>query len=96
MENQYVDFESCVIERVKVPTFDSEKKFVPMVRLTDEEGGNLFNFPDSFTDEQIKVAVAFANQSYRLGKVYGAEAKAHESRASLGLSCGKTDHGHEL
>ncbi len=86
MENQYVYFESCVIERVKVPTFDSEKKFVPMVRLTDEEGGNLFNFPDSFTDEQIKVAVAFANQSYRIGKAHGANDKAHEIRASLGLS----------
>lgn len=86
MENQYVDFESCVIERVKVPTFDSEKKFVQMVRLTDEEGGNLFNFPDSFTDEQIKVAVAFANQSYRIGKAHGANDKAHEIRASLGLS----------
>lgn len=86
MENQYVDFESCVIERVKVPTFDSEKKFVPMVRLTDEEGGNLFNFPDSFTDEQIKVAVAFANQSYRIGKTHGANDKAHEIRASMGLS----------
>jgi hypothetical protein len=40
--------------------------------LIDEEGVNLFNFPDSFTDEQIKVAVAFANQSYRLGKAHGA------------------------
>lgn len=86
MENQYVDFESCVIERVKVPTFDSEKKFVPMVRLTDEEGCNLFNFPDTFTDEQIKVAVAFANQSYRIGKAHGANDKAHEIHASLGLS----------
>ncbi|EHW5332148.1 hypothetical protein K2990_004730 [Escherichia coli] len=71
IENLYIDFDSCVIERVKVPTFDSEKKFVPMVRLTDEEGGYIFNFPGTFTDEQIRVAVAFANQSYRLGKIHG-------------------------
>ncbi|WP_290467194.1 hypothetical protein [Aeromonas salmonicida] len=72
MNNQYVDFESCEIERADVPNFASEKKFTRMARLINEEGVNLFNFPDSFTDEQIKVAVAFANQSYRLGKAHGA------------------------
>lgn len=86
MENQYVDFDSCVIERVKVPTYDPEKDFIRLASLIDEEGFNLFNFPDSFTDEQIKVAVAFANQSYRLGKAHGADDKTHEIRASLGLN----------
>lgn len=86
MENKYVDFDSCVIERVKVPTFDSEKKFIHMARLTDEDGVNLFDFPDSFTDEQIKVAVACANRFYQFGKVHGADDKAHEIRVSLGLS----------
>jgi len=86
MENQYVDFDGCVIKRVKVPTFDSESKFIPMARLVDEEGVSLFSFPDSFTDEQIKLAVAFINQSYRLGKSHGADDKAREIRASLGLS----------
>ncbi len=86
MENQYVDFDSCVIKRVKVPTFAGESKFTTMARLVDEEGDSLFSFPDSFTDEQIKLAVAFINQSYRLGKAHGADDKAREIRASLGLS----------
>ena len=71
MENRYIDFDSCVIERVKAPTINSEKEFIAMVILNDREGGNIFNFPGTFTDEQIKVAVAFANQSYRLGKIHG-------------------------
>lgn len=71
MENRYIDFDSCVIERVKAPTINSEKEFIAMVILNDREGGNIFNFPGTFTDEQIKVAVAFANQSYQLGKIHG-------------------------
>lgn len=86
MENQYVNFESCMIERVNVPTFDSESKFIPMARLVDKEGVSLFSFPNSFTDEQIKLSVAFINQSYLLGKAHGADDKAREIRASLGLS----------
>ncbi|OLF56796.1 hypothetical protein BTN33_22665 [Aeromonas veronii] len=70
MENRYIDFDSCVIERVKTPTFNS-KNNISMVILNDKEGRNLFNFPGTFTDEQIKVAVAFANQSYQLGKIHG-------------------------
>ena len=70
MENRYIDFDSCVIERVNTPTFNNENN-IAMVILNDKEGGNLFNFPGTFTDEQIKVAVAFANQSYRLGKIHG-------------------------
>lgn len=82
MKNQYIDFDSCVIVRVEAPIFDG----INIARLTNEDGVSVFEFPDSFTDEQIKVAVACANRFYRLGKVHGADDKAREIRTSLGLS----------
>lgn len=54
----------------------------PIVNLFDEDGF-VFSFPGDWTDEQVKVALRFANHSYDRGIRVGNRRKAQEIRAAL-------------
>ncbi|MFM5431414.1 hypothetical protein ACET9P_11035 [Aeromonas veronii] len=51
--------------------------------LYDSEGDKVWEFPDSFTDEHIEVAVAFANHAFGFGVSIGSDRKAEEIRRAL-------------
>lgn len=57
----------------------------PVAELYDCDGDKVWTFPDSFTDEQIMAALAFANHTYRVGINVGVERKAEEIRSVLGV-----------
>lgn len=71
--------EDCRVER-------TENITGPVADLYDCEGDKVWTFPDSFTDEQIMAALAFANHAYKLGVGIGANRKAEEIRSVLGIS----------
>ncbi|MDD5531277.1 MAG: hypothetical protein PHC52_00640 [Syntrophales bacterium] len=51
--------------------------------LTDLNGADLFIFPASWTDEQIREAVVVANVAFREGFEAGQQAKADEIRNAI-------------
>jgi hypothetical protein len=51
--------------------------------LTDEEGNELWQFPATWSDEQILAALEFANSAYRRGIEYGQRIKAEQVRRAL-------------
>lgn len=56
-----------------------------MAVLRDEEGAELGRFPGSWTDEQVKIALNFANRIYRKGIEMGKWEKAREIRSALDI-----------
>lgn len=77
--DKFLHFEDCYIERVK----DSLSGEV--AKLRDEEGTCVFQFPATWTDEQIKQALEFANEAYAQGIEIGKMRKVAEIRAALAL-----------
>ena len=49
----------------------------------NEEGTRLYTFPISWTDEQIFIALEFANLTYSKGILYGKKLKAEEIRSVI-------------
>lgn len=76
---KYRHEEDCRIER-------TENIVGPVAELYDSEGDKVWTFPDSFTDEQIMAALAFANHSFKVGVSIGNDRKAEEIRRALGVS----------
>lgn len=58
----------------------------PVATLYDSEWEKVWTFPDSFTDEQIMAALAFANHAYKVGIDIGSERKAQQIRSALGVT----------
>lgn len=56
-----------------------------VAKLCDEEGACVFTFPVAWSDEQIRLALQFANKTYQLGVERGQGRKAAEIRACLGI-----------
>jgi hypothetical protein len=77
--DKYRHKEDCHVER-------AEKKGCPVAELYDCEGEKVWDFPGSFTDEQIMVALAFANHTFKAGINIGVERKAEEIRRVLGVT----------
>ncbi|EGI7654928.1 hypothetical protein T6R82_003476 [Salmonella enterica subsp. enterica serovar Montevideo] len=71
--------EECSVER-------TENIVGPVAELYDCDGDKVWTFPDSFTDEQIMAALAFANHAYKVGISIGSDRKAEEIRRALGVS----------
>lgn len=71
--------EDCRVER-------TENIAGPVAELYDSEGDKVWTFLDSFTDEQIMAALAFANHAFKVGISIGTERKAEEIRRVLGVS----------
>ncbi|WP_270792906.1 MULTISPECIES: hypothetical protein [unclassified Aeromonas] len=76
---KYRHEEDCRIER-------AENIVGPVAELYDSEGDKVWTFPDSFTDEQIMAALAFANHAFKVGISIGRDRKAEEIRRALGVS----------
>lgn len=71
--------EDCRVERTENVTGQ-------VAELYDSEGDKVWTFPAAFTDEQIMVALEFANHAYKFGIGIGAERKAEEIRRVLGVA----------
>lgn len=57
----------------------------PVVNLFDKDGF-VFRFPADWTDDQVKVALRFANQGYARGIQIGKRRKALELRTCLEIA----------
>lgn len=64
---------------------DRHPGFLPFVGLFGEEGQPLGQLPASWSDEEIRGVVRFANKAYSLGYENGARDKAYDIRKVLGL-----------
>lgn len=53
------------------------------IDVLDGDGEHLYSLPLSFTDNQVRAAVNFANKAYDRGYSYGRFRKAAELRAAL-------------
>lgn len=76
MSDVYLDPKDVVIARID----DSAS-----LRLMDCDGNSLWIFPDTFSEEQIKTAVRFANHVYSRGLDAGADRAQWKMRTALGL-----------
>lgn len=68
--------DDCWIER-------TENISGPVAILYEGDGDKVWEFPDSFTDEQIMAALAFANHTFNFGVGIGSHRKAREIRSAL-------------
>lgn len=66
--------EDCTVERENA-----------RAKLRNEEGQLLLSVPDSWTDAQIKIVLAFANRTYANGIEFGKQLKAVEIKACQGI-----------
>ena len=64
---------------------DRHPGFLPFVGLFGEEGEPLGQLPAAWTDEDIKIAVRFANKAYSHGYDRGGRDKALDIQTALGL-----------
>lgn len=75
--DKYLHPEDCHIER----TDNGFGKQIAVLR--DDDGTHVTKFPDVWTDEQIMLALAFANSFYAKGIEQGKARKAAEIKACL-------------
>lgn len=75
--DQLIAQDDCVIARER-NSFDT-----PVALLCDDEGVTLFEFPQSWSDEDIHLALRFANQTFASGVRLGVNRKIREIKACL-------------
>ncbi|MDD5305573.1 MAG: hypothetical protein PHS14_20940 [Elusimicrobia bacterium] len=56
-----------------------------IARLRNTEGDKLFDFPAAWTNDQIMIALDFANKAFERGLALGRADKAFEIRKALGM-----------
>lgn len=78
MSEFFIHAEDCDIERDSLhPTRSAD--------LVDREGGCIYHFNENWSDDQIWMALDFANQLYEKGRKIGRAEKAREIRSALEL-----------
>ena len=88
MMNKMVYWEDCIVVRPDSEWEDMRLEGHARLCANDEEY-SYFNFPESFTDEQIRIALRFANLAYAKGFSHGKDDKAREIRRVLGVKGGE-------
>ena len=84
MGDYYAHIEDCEI--VRPDSAWKSMRINGLARLcANDEEFSYFNFPESFTDEQIEIALMFANSAYERGVEIGKDRKADEIKKALGL-----------
>jgi hypothetical protein len=77
---KWLEEKDVFIERVSV------EGMAPYAELWDCDGERRFTFPGDMTDEQIMVALAFANKGFDKGLSLGRTRALYKVRSALGLS----------
>lgn len=82
--NDLAHIEDCEIIRPDSEWEDMARPGLARLCSSDDDYC-YFSFPESWTDDQIKIALDFANIAHDVGYKSGKSAKAREIREALGL-----------